>query len=454
MPKTITQFVCQSCGTEFSKWQGQCYACQEWNSLIETANIVSSARKKTSQSYAASNSQVTCLKDIRLSTHLRLKTGLDEFDRVLGGGLVSDSTILIGGNPGIGKSTLLLQVLCDLSRRVNALYITGEESLQQIALRAKRLSTCIDHLKILAETNVERILALVEKEKPNVLVIDSVQTTYTDLVSSAPSSVTQLRESTAQLVRYAKAKGIAVIFVGHVTKTGVLAGPRILEHMVDTVLYFEGGENSRYRMVRAVKNRFGTVNELGVFAMTGQGLKQVTNPSAIFLTQHPSPVTGSATMVAWEGSSPLLVEIQALVNQSYLNNPKRMAIGLEYNRLSMLLAVLHRHTKLAAIDSDVFVSAVGGLRVMETAADLPIVLSILSSLKNKPIDQKTIIFGELGLSGEVRPIPNGQERLKEASKYGFKRAIIPYLNLPKKSHGLEMEIIGCRDIQQAVKLFY
>jgi DNA repair protein RadA/Sms len=453
MPKMITQFVCQGCGTEFSKWQGQCHACQGWNSLVETAHITSSSRKKNYEPYTTSSGQITCLKNISISKQLRLKTGMDEFDRVLGGGLIADSAILIGGNPGIGKSTLLLQVLCDLSSRINALYITGEESLQQVALRAKRLNMCLDHLKVLAETNVERILTLVEKEKPNVLVIDSVQTIYTDLVSSAPSSVTQLRESTAQLIRYAKEKGIAVIFVGHVTKTGVLAGPRILEHMVDTVLYFEGSENSRYRMVRAVKNRFGTVNELGVFAMTDKGLQQVSNPSAIFLTQHTMPVTGSTTMVAWEGSRPLLVEIQALVNKSYLSNPKRMAIGLEYNRLSMLLAVLHRHTKLATIDCDVFVSAVGGLRVMETAADLPIVLSILSSLRNKPIDRKTIIFGELGLSGEVRPIPNGQERLKEASKYGFEKAIIPFSNLPKKTHRLNMEIIGCRDIQQAVKLF-
>jgi DNA repair protein RadA/Sms len=309
-------------------------------------------------------------------------------------------------------------------------------------------------LRVLAETNVERILSLLEQKKPNVFVIDSVQTIYTDLVSSAPSSVSQLRESTAQIIRYAKEKGIAVIFVGHVTKTGMIAGPRILEHMVDTVLYFEGGDSTRYRMVRAIKNRFGTVNELGVFAMTDKGLKQVNNPSAIFLTQHTLPVKGSVTMVAWEGSRPLLVEIQALVTKSYLSNPKRMAIGLDYNRLSMLLAVLHRHTKINAIDSDVFVSAVGGLRVVETAADLPIVLSILSSLRNKPLDQKTIIFGELGLSGEVRPIPNGQERLKEASKYGFERAIIPYLNLPKKNHRLKMEIIGCRDIEQAIKLFY
>ena len=452
MPKATIQFVCQHCGTEFSKWQGQCHACQEWNSLIETANIISSAKKKASNFYKAPDSQITLLKNICLSTRLRLKTGLDEFDRVLGGGLVSDSTILIGGDPCIGKSTLLLQVLCNLSSRVNALYITGEESLQQVALRAKRLDTCIDHLKILAETNIERILTLAEHEKPNVLVVDSVQTMYTDLVSNAPSSVTQLRESTAQLVRYAKEKGIAIIFVGHVTKTGMLAGPRILEHMVDTVLYFEGDNSSRYRMIRAVKNRFGTVNELGVFAMTDKGLKQVTNPSAIFLTQQAFPVAGSITMVAWEGSRPLLVEIQALVAKSYLNSPRRMAIGLEYNRLSMLLAVLHRHTKFS-IDGDVFVSAVGGLRVMETAADLPIVLSILSSLKTKSIDRKTIIFGELGLSGGIRPIPNGQERLKEAAKYGFKKAIIPYLNLPKKSHGLNMDIIGCRNIQQAVKLF-
>jgi DNA repair protein RadA/Sms len=450
MGKAVTQFVCKSCGTEFSKWQGQCHACQQWNSLIEALPIKGSFTR-AERLYHAANSQVTCLKDVSLSAHLRLQTGLDEFNRVLGGGLVSDSVVLIGGDPGIGKSTLLLQVLCDLSKRMSTLYVTGEESLHQIASRANRLGVYRQTVKILAETNVERILALAAKEHPDVLVIDSVQTIHTHSVSSTPSSVTQLKESTAQLIRYAKEKGAALILVGHVTKTGVLAGPRILEHMVDTVLYFEGDERSRYRMIRAVKNRFGAVNELGVFAMTNKGLKEVLNPSAIFLNQHDYAVSGSAVMVAWEGSRPLLVEIQALVDQSYLSNPRRMAIGLEYNRLSMLLAVLHRHTKLAAHDRDVFISAVGGLRVAETAADLSIILAVLSSLRNKPLPSHTVIFGELGLSGEIRPVPNGQARLKEAAKHGFKKAIIPHLNLPKQRL-VDMEMIGCRHIQQAVKL--
>ncbi|OGT97195.1 MAG: DNA repair protein RadA, partial [Gammaproteobacteria bacterium RIFOXYB2_FULL_38_6] len=425
MIKTKTKFICQQCGNEFSKWQGQCTACHAWNTLVEEVVMTGKTKHAQAQlSYAVSQSDITLLKNVSLNVDTRLSTGLEEFDRVLGGGMVSDSVVLIGGDPGIGKSTLLLQVLCQLADRLNALYITGEESLQQVALRASRLGLSVDHLKVLAETNVERILALSEKENPRVLVIDSIQTAYTDFVSAAPGSVSQLKESTAQLVRYAKQKGIALFLVGHVTKSGALAGPRILEHMVDTVLYFEGERDGRFRIVRAVKNRFGTVNELGVFAMTDKGLKQVSNPSAIFLSQHPVPVSGSVVMSSWEGSRPLLVEVQALLDESHAVNPRRVTLGLDYNRLSMLLAVLHRHAGIITYDQDVFVNVVGGLRVVETAADLAVMMAILSSLKNKPLTQGLIVFGEVGLSGEIRPVPGGQERLKEAVKHGFTKAIV------------------------------
>ncbi len=450
MIKTKTKFICQQCGNEFSKWQGQCTACHAWNTLVEEVVMTGKTKHAQAQlSYAVSQSDITLLKNVSLNVDTRLSTGLEEFDRVLGGGMVSDSVVLIGGDPGIGKSTLLLQVLCQLADRLNALYITGEESLQQVALRASRLGLSVDHLKVLAETNVERILALSEKENPRVLVIDSIQTAYTDFVSAAPGSVSQLKESTAQLVRYAKQKGIALFLVGHVTKSGALAGPRILEHMVDTVLYFEGERDGRFRIVRAVKNRFGTVNELGVFAMTDKGLKQVSNPSAIFLSQHPVPVSGSVVMSSWEGSRPLLVEVQALLDESHAVNPRRVTLGLDYNRLSMLLAVLHRHAGIITYDQDVFVNVVGGLRVVETAADLAVMMAILSSLKNKPLTQGLIVFGEVGLSGEIRPVPGGQERLKEAVKHGFTKAIVPKANAPKKEMS-GMEIVACDRLYQAI----
>ncbi|PHQ82100.1 MAG: DNA repair protein RadA [Coxiella sp. (in: Bacteria)] len=359
--------------------------------------------------------------------------------------------VLIGGDPGIGKSTLLLQVLCQLSKNYKPLYVTGEESLQQVAMRAKRLNLSADKLTLLAETSVESIIRHAERHKPNIMVIDSVQTIFTERVQSAPGGVGQVRESCSQLTRFAKQKGIAMFFVGHVTKDGAIAGPRVLEHMVDTVLYFEGERDGRYRLLRAVKNRFGAVNELGVFAMTDNGLKQVSNPSALFLSGFRAQASGSAIMVTWEGSRPLLVEIQALVDESHLPNPRRVTVGLDQNRLAMLLAVLNRHAHVSSYDQDVFVNAVGGLRVRETAADLAVLLAVLSSLKNKPLPDGLVVFGEVGLSGEIRPVPSGQERLKEAHKHGFKMALVPKGNAPK--HKLEgLEIIAIDHIQDALTI--
>jgi DNA repair protein RadA/Sms len=382
---------------------------------------------------------VTALSDVTPDSEIRAPSGFAELDRVLGGGLVSGSVVLVGGDPGIGKSTLLLQVLATLSRQLSTLYVTGEESPEQIAMRANRLGIAGGDIRLFSETSVERILDVARKERPQVMVLDSIQTLYTEVLQSAPGSVAQVRESAAQLVRYAKQTGTAMFLVGHVTKDGALAGPRVLEHMVDTVLYFEGDPGDRYRVLRAVKNRFGAVNELGVFAMTERGLKEVSNPSAIFLSRHESPVPGSVVMVTWEGTRPLLVEVQALVDQSHLGNPRRVTLGLEQNRLSMLLAVLHRHGGLVMSDQDVFVNVVGGVRVSETAVDLAVQLAILSSFQNRPLPDNLIVFGEVGLSGELRPVPNGLERLKEAAKHGFKRAIIPAANAPKRPvKGLEI----------------
>jgi len=392
--------------------------------------------------YSGTPPQVTRLADVPLQQQTRLATGLAEFDHVLGGGLVSDSVVLIGGDPGIGKSTILLQVICHFAKHYTALYVTGEESLQQIALRSQRLGLEQEDLILLAETNVERIIALADQHGPKVMVIDSIQTTYTDSLQSAPGSVGQVRESAARLLHYAKQKGLALFLIGHVTKEGMIAGPRVLEHMVDTVLYFEGQNDSRYRVVRAVKNRFGPVNELGVFAMTDKGLKQVNNPSAIFLSRYETPASGSVVMVTWEGSRPMLVEVQALVDDSHLANPRRVTVGLDSNRLSMLLAILHRHGGVTTYNQDVFVNAVGGLRILETGSDLPVVMSVLSSLKNQTLPMDLVVFGEVGLSGEVRPVPGGQERLKEAAKHGFKRAIVPKANAPKGTfHGMEITSI-------------
>ena len=379
-----------------------------------------------------------------------MSTGLEEFDRVLGGGVVRGSVVLIGGDPGIGKSTLVLQAVAALSQDVPSLYVTGEESLAQVSARAERLGVSAPHMQLFAETQVEKVLEVALQQKPLVMVIDSVQTVYTEQLQSAPGAVGQLRESTAALVRYAKQSGTAIFLIGHVTKEGTLAGPRVLEHMVDTVLYFEGDSGSRYRVLRAMKNRFGTVNELGVFAMTEKGLRMVTNPSSIFLSRHEEPVPGSVIMVTREGTRPMLVEVQALVDESHIANPRRVTLGLEQNRLAMLLAVLHRHGGIATYDQDVFVNVVGGMRVTETGADLAVVLAILSSLRNRPLPDGLVVFGEVGLAGEIRPVPNGQERLREAAKHGFKHAIAPYANLAK--HDVEgMEVTGVKRLAEALE---
>ncbi len=395
------------------------------------------------------NTQVTPLHEVQLENIHRFSSNTAELDRVLGGGIVLGSVVLIGGDPGIGKSTLLLQAMCQLSLSHKALYVTGEESMQQVALRAHRLGLPQQQLQLLPETNVERILAVAAQIKPQVMVIDSIQTMNTDLLQSAPGGVGQVRECAAQLVRFAKNTGTTVFLVGHVTKEGMLAGPRVLEHMVDTVLYFEGEADNRIRLIRAIKNRFGAVNELGVFAMTEKGLKEVNNPSAIFLSRSSEPASGSVVMVTWEGSRPMLVEVQALVDTTHLANPRRVTVGLDSNRLAMLLAVLHRHGGIATYDQDVFVNVVGGVRVAETGADLAVLLAILSSLRNRPLPNDLIVFGEVGLSGEIRPVPSGQERLREAAKHGFKRAIVPKANAPKG--GIDnMDIISVRQLAEAL----
>ncbi len=401
------------------------------------------------QGYAGTASKRAAVADLKCVDNLseaRTETGISELDRVLGGGLVHGSVVLLGGDPGIGKSTLLLQLLSALQGTMSSLYVTGEESLQQIGMRAKRLGLAAEGMRCLTETCLEHVLAAVDKERPKLVVIDSIQTLYTTHLQSAPGSVAQVRESAASLVRFAKATGTAVILVGHVTKEGALAGPRVLEHMVDAVLYFEGDAGSRYRVVRAIKNRFGAVNELGVFAMLDTGLKPVANPSAMFLSGFQKDAAGSAVLATREGTRPLLVEIQALVDQSPLANPRRVSVGLEQNRLAMLLAVLHRHTGVAVFDQDVFVNAVGGLRIAETAADLAVLLAVLSSFRNQPLPTGMVLFGEVGLGGEVRPVQSGEERIREAQKHGFTRAVVPKANLPTRKSGLNMELTGVERI--------
>ncbi len=444
MAKPKTVYTCSACGGQSPQWAGQCSDCGGWNTLAEgiTASTTP-ARRFSGYSGAKGAAQVMPLAAVRTDRQIRSSVGLQELDRVLGGGLVSGSVVLLGGDPGIGKSTLLLQVLATLSGSLTSLYVTGEESAEQISLRAERLGIAGGDIRLLAETAVEQIIAIAARERPQVMVLDSIQTLYTEALQSAPGSVAQVRESAAQLVRFAKQSGIAMFLVGHVTKEGTLAGPRVLEHMVDTVLYFEGDPGDRYRILRAIKNRFGAVNELGVFAMTEAGLKEVHNPSAIFLSRHEQAVPGSVVMVTWEGTRPLLVEVQALVDQSQLGNPRRVTLGLDQNRLSMLLAVLHRHGGLALGDQDVFVNVVGGVRVSETAADLAVLLAVMSSFRDKPLPEQLIVFGEVGLSGELRPVRNGQERLQEAAKHGFQRAIIPAANQPKKAlRGLEVTAVS------------
>ncbi len=451
MSKTKVTHACQLCGAQFPKWSGQCSACGEWNSLVE--EVIQSAASARYQGYAAGDPKMTRMASIALEADAtRLATGLKELDRVLGGGLVIGSVVLIGGDPGIGKSTVLLQTLCHLSQSVNVLYVTGEESLQQVTLRARRLGLPEEHLLLLADTDVERILKLAQTERPKVLVVDSIQTMHTALLQSAPGAVGQVRESAAQLVKFAKQTQTALFLVGHVTKEGTLAGPRVLEHMVDTVLYFEGEQDSQYRLIRAVKNRFGAVNELGIFAMTDKGLREISNPSAIFLSRYKDPVPGSVIMAAKEGTRPLLVEVQALVDRSYMANPRRVCVGLDSQRLSMLLAVLNRHGGIATHDQDVFVNAVGGVRLTETGADLALLLAVLSSLRHRPMPTTMMTFGEVGLAGEIRPVQSGQERLREASKHGFKVAIIPHANAPKHPIG-DMTILPAESLQQAIEHF-
>ena len=447
MAKQKTIYTCTECGGQSPKWQGQCPHCMAWNTLVETiAETVSSNRF----SALAQTAEVQSLAEVEAVDVPRHPTGIAEFDRVLGGGLVQGGVVLIGGDPGIGKSTLLLQALCHIGSQRKVLYVSGEESAQQIALRAKRLSLDASQVHLLAEISLEKISAALNAHKPEVAVIDSIQTLYSEALQSAPGSVAQVRECAAQLTRIAKQTGITIILVGHVTKEGTLAGPRVLEHIVDTVLYFEGDQNSSFRLIRAFKNRFGAVNELGVFAMTEKGLKEVSNPSALFLSHHAEEVAGSCVTVTQEGTRPLLVEIQALVDEAHAPNPKRLSVGLEQNRLAMLLAILHRHAGVACFDQDVFVNAVGGVRIGEPAADLAVLMSIVSSLRNKPLPNKLVVFGEVGLAGEVRPVQRGQERLKEAAKLGFTHAIIPKANLPKQPIS-GIEVFGADMVEQALK---
>jgi DNA repair protein RadA/Sms len=434
MAKDKTLFSCSECGGTSPKWLGKCPHCEAWNTLVESrvSDAASSKNRYSERAGLAPASAVMALSDIEAQELDRTPTGQDELDRVLGGGVVEGGVVLIGGDPGIGKSTLLLQALDALQRSgQRTLYVTGEESGAQVALRARRLGLDHSRVDVLAETQLEKIISTLQAQAPQIAVIDSIQTVYSDQLSSAPGSVAQVRECAAHLTRLAKTSGTSIVLVGHVTKEGALAGPRVLEHMVDTVLYFEGDTHSSFRLVRAIKNRFGAVNEIGVFAMTDKGLKGVSNPSAIFLSQHAEPVPGSCVMVTLEGTRPLLVEIQALVDSGG-PSPRRLSVGLDRDRLAMLLAVLHRHAGVACMDQDVFVNAVGGVRISEPAADLAVLLAIQSSLRGKPLPKGFLAFGDIGLAGEVRPAPRGQERLKEAAKLGFSVALIPKANAPKK----------------------
>lgn len=452
MAKNKSAFVCNDCGAEFSKWQGQCTECGAWNTLSEVRlGPTPSNRSAKFQGYdgAAGSSPVQTLAEISVQDLPRFSSGAGELDRVLGGGFVPGSVVLIGGSPGAGKSTVLLQTLCHLARTMPALYITGEESLQQVAMRAQRLGLPTDKLQMLSETSVEAICSIAQKVVPKIMVIDSIQVMHLEDITSAPGSVSQVRESAAMLTRFAKQTGTVLILVGHVTKDGSLAGPKVLEHMIDCSILLEGDNDSRYRTLRGHKNRFGAVNELGVFAMTEQGMREVSNPSAIFLQRAEEIASGSVVMVMWEGTRPLLIEIQALVDDSHLGNPRRVAVGMDQNRLAMLLAVLHRHGGIMVGDQDVFVNVVGGVRVMETSADLAVLLAIVSSFRDRVLPEDLIVFGEVGLSGEIRPVPGGQERLREAAKHGFKRAIVPYANAPREKKS-DIDVVAVKSLQEAL----
>ncbi|WP_301099570.1 DNA repair protein RadA [Otariodibacter sp.] len=451
-PKTA--YVCNQCGAEYARWMGQCKACLEWNTISEV-RLVSAKQEPSNHrlnGYAGETSgKVKVLSEIDLQDVPRFTSGFLELDRVLGGGIVPGSAILIGGHPGAGKSTLLLQVMCGLSNSISTLYVTGEESLQQVAMRAHRLGLPSEKLKLLSETSVEHICNIADQEKPQLIVIDSIQVMHLSDIQSSPGSVSQVRECASFLTRYAKTHQVAIIMVGHVTKDGTLAGPKVLEHCIDCSILLEGESDSRYRTLRSQKNRFGAVNELGVFAMTEQGLREVKNPSAIFLSRSSEQTSGSSVMVIWEGTRPLLVEIQALVDHSMLANPRRVAVGLEQNRLSLLLAVLHRHGGLQMSDQDVFVNVVGGVKVTETSADLALLLALVSSFKNRPLPDDLVVFGEVGLAGEIRPVPSGQERMSEAAKHGFRRAIVPAGNAPKKAI-TGMEVFPVKKLSDALDI--
>lgn len=456
MAKSTTTFVCQDCGSSYTQWQGQCKACQAWNTLTalslgSTKFAANTARFHPRGGYDGGvGTEVHTLATIDVTALPRLSSGSGEFDRVLGGGLVPGSAVLIGGHPGAGKSTLLLQTLCHLAAEgTNCLYVTGEESLQQVAMRAQRLGLSDRTLNLLSETSSETIYAKAHTLKPAVMVVDSVQVLHSEAIAAAPGSVSQVRECAALLVRFAKQTGTIVLLVGHVTKDGHLAGPKVLEHMIDCSVMLEGSQDSRFRTLRGHKNRFGAVNELGVFAMAEQGLKAVKNPSAIFLSNHNEPAPGSIVTAVWEGTRPLLVEIQALVDDSVLGNPRRVAVGLEHNRLAMLLAVLHRHGGLQLGDQDIFANVVGGIKVLEPSTDLALLLALMSSFHNRVFPQGSIVFGEVGLSGEIRPVPSGQERLQEAAKHGFCRAIVPQANQPKQSIA-GMTVIGVNQLSEAL----
>lgn len=448
-------FVCNECGADYPRWQGQCSACHAWNTITEVRLVATpSARNDRFSGFAGDAkgiSRVQKLSEISLEALPRFSTGFKEFDRVLGGGVVPGSAILIGGNPGAGKSTLLLQTMCRLATEMKTLYVTGEESLQQVAMRAHRLGLPTTELNMLSETSIEQICLIAAQEQPKLMVIDSIQVMHMADIQSSPGSVAQVRETAAYLTRFAKTNDIAIIMVGHVTKDGTLAGPKVLEHCIDCSVMLDGETDSRFRTLRSHKNRFGAVSELGVFAMTEQGLREVSNPSAIFLSRGDEVTSGSSVMVVWEGTRPLLVEIQALVDHSMLSNPRRVAVGLEQNRLAILLAVLHRHGGLQMSDQDVFVNVVGGVKVTETSADLALLLSLVSSFRNRPLPRDLVIFGEVGLAGEIRPVPSGQERIAEAAKHGFKRAIVPNANMPKKNPP-DMKVYGVKKLSDALSV--
>ena len=451
-PKTA--YVCNDCGAEFSRWPGQCSACKAWNTISEVRVISASNSTKNDRfsGYAGeTRAKIQTLSEISLQETPRFTSGFKELDRVLGGGIVPGSAILIGGHPGAGKSTLLLQVMCGLAKNMTALYVTGEESLQQVAMRANRLNLPTDKLNMLSETSVEQICNLADQLKPQIIVVDSIQVMHLSDIQSSPGSVAQVRECASFLTRYAKTRQVAIIMVGHVTKDGTLAGPKVLEHAIDCSLLLEGEADSRFRTLRSHKNRFGAVNELGVFGMTEQGLREVKNPSAIFLSRGDEQTPGSSVMVLWEGTRPLLVEIQALVDHSMLANPRRVAVGLEQNRLALLLAVLHRHGGLQMSDQDVFVNVVGGVKVGETGADLALLLALISSFRNRPLPQDLVVFGEVGLAGEIRPVTSGQERISEAAKHGFKRAIVPFANKPKSAVE-NMEVFTVKKLADALAI--